>query len=101
MVGRPFPPETDQDGLIGQDHPGIQTITVYKSLPDPYLPVYREYVKAFANAFNSKKGTRRQPFVIENAALKGRGAPISFSFPVRERAVLHFKTKLFVIPHQH
>jgi hypothetical protein len=28
-------------------------------------------------------------------------APISFSFPVRERAVLHYKSKLFVLPHQH
>ena len=58
MPGRPSPPETDQDGYIEQDQPGIQTITVYKSLPDPHLPVYREYVKAFANAFNSKKAQR-------------------------------------------
>jgi hypothetical protein len=27
-------------------------------------------------------------------------APISFSFPVRERAVLHYKSKHFVLPHQ-
>jgi hypothetical protein len=30
----------------------------------------------------------------------GNAAPISFSFPHRERAVLHYKPKLFVLPHQ-
>ena len=28
-------------------------------------------------------------------------APNSFSFPVRERAVLHYKSKLLILPHQH